>query len=133
MSTLCITEFGHQRILGILNTIISVIESLIPPWHLSSAHMFFRDRSCGGGLSQNIIPTASNPDSVRRSKRQSRKAMKIWNTAILYLIDGPMWGIHPKIINFLRMHLMLASRWFAPSHSLRDHVLMRTYMNGDSS
>ncbi len=83
---------------------------------------------CGGGISHNIIPAPGRKDSSH--SKMSHKAMKLWNTAILYVVDAKLWGIHRKVINFLRMHLMIAGRWFSPHHSFHDHVLIRQFMVG---
>ncbi len=128
MATLCLTEFGHNRIIGILGTIVSVIEKLIPPWHIPDVHLLFQEDFSGGGFSRNCFPTPKGKDSTHT--RMSRKAMKIWNTALYYMVDGKLWGIHHHVTNFLRMHLMVASRWFSSHHSLRDHVIMRTHLVG---
>ncbi len=128
MGTLCITEFAHNRIIGILGSIISVIEALIPPWHLPGVYLMFRAPFTGGGLSTNIIPSSSSQDT--RHSRMSRKAMKIWNTALYYIVDARMWGIHHSVVSFLRMHMMTASRWFSSSHSCEDSWYIRTWLVG---
>ncbi len=60
----------------------------------------------------------------------SRKAMKIWNTALFYIADARMWGVNRHIVNFLRIHMMAASRWFLSSYSVGDHFNVRTWLVG---
>ncbi len=128
MTSLSLTEFSHNRILGILSSILAVIEDLIPFWHTNSLHMFWKDSRCGNGVQSNIIFYSSKEGGRRQSGKSSRKAMKIWNASIFYLIDGRMWGIHSDVIECLRVHVMCASRFFSPTHSVEQHFVIRSYL-----
>ncbi len=128
MTSLSVIEFSHNRILGILSSIIAVIENLIPFWHTDNLLSFWKDPTVGDGIQNNIVFRSNKEGGRRTSGKSSRKAMKVWNAALLYLLDGQMWGIHKDIIEVLRIHMMCASRFFSPGHCVEQHFVIRSYL-----
>ncbi len=124
---LSIVEFAHNRIIGILGVTIGVMEDLIPNCHKKDWVLFCRGKPRCQGLPKRLNIN-TNPQRGRKRGRQVRKAMKIWANALLFLIDGELFGIHPDLIEFLRIHLMVASRWFSPTHSLEQHFDIRKFL-----
>ncbi len=123
MNMLSILEYGHNRLIGVLGTIVSAMEHLIPSIHHEDIYKFVRE-SEGSGFTKYL--KVHGRDSRNSSMtRQSRKAMKVYNSALVWLVDGRMWGIHEDVIELLRKHLLIIGRWFSPAYNIFERFKMR--------
>ncbi len=113
---LSVTEVAHNRVIGILGTIIKEVLGLIRPCHRKYLTSFWSSYEKSRGLSA-VLNISKEGEG--KTPKISRRAMRTWNTAILLVSDAKLFGTHNLmkiiIIPFLIFFTFVCVNWLCVS------------------